>query len=96
MVTNYVNNKFLEEHNTCLFKWSFYNKQAKKVEVVMIPNAFFDIQKRQECQQVFKKKGLNEYFQLPPWGVDVHRSYELMTYINQDGVAKMTRHEEKK
>lgn len=34
--------------------------------------------------------GLDQYFKLPPWGVDVQRAYELMTTINDEGKDTIT------
>jgi len=34
--------------------------------------------------------GLQEYFNQPPWGIDVQRSYELITSIDEDGEAQLT------
>ena len=44
----------------------------------------------EENLQVFKKLGIEEYFRLPPCGVDVQRAYELMTTMNEDGLAELT------
>ena len=44
----------------------------------------------EENIQIFKKLGIEEYFKLPPCGVDVQRAYELMTTMNKDGTAKPT------
>ena len=34
--------------------------------------------------------GLDGYFGLEPWGVDIQRAYELMTTINSNGVATLS------
>ena len=34
--------------------------------------------------------GLDGYFGLEPWGVDLQRAYELMTTIDKDGVATLS------
>lgn len=33
--------------------------------------------------------GLDGYFKLDPWGIELQRAYELMTTINQDGIATL-------
>ena len=72
-----------------LFKGSFYDKDVKKVGIVMTPDTFFDIPKKKECIDVFTKVGLDAYIKILAWGIDVQRSYELMTTINKEGVAKL-------
>lgn len=90
MDTSYVEQEAMEVTDACLFKGTFYDKQNKKVGVVLPPENFFKLHKAKECQEVFRKVGLDGYFNLPPWGVDIQRSYELMTTIDKDGNAVLT------
>ena len=62
----------------------------KKVIIVKLPKTFFAIQREKGVQRVFQNVGLEEYFKLPAWGVDYQRSYELMTTLDVDNVAKIT------
>ena len=39
---------------------------------------------------IFKQVGLDGYFGLEPWGIDIQRAYELMTTINKEGVATLS------
>lgn len=85
-----INTEMLDTHNTCVFKGSFNNPQGKKVGLVMLPDTFFDVNRRKECKDMFHRVGLKGYYDLPPWGIDIQRSYELMTSINEDGGAEIT------
>ena len=40
--------------------------------------------------EIFRKVGLDGYFGLEPWGIDIQRAYELMTTINKEGVATLS------
>lgn len=90
MKTSYVELENLEEADACIFKGNFYDKDQKKVGMVIPLDTFFKLHNNTECQRVFDKVGLDGYFKLPPWGIDVQRSYELMTAIDEDGHAEIT------
>ena len=63
--------------------------------VVILLESFFALHQAQPNMQVFRQVGLDGYFGLEPWGVDMQRDYELMTTINSDGVATLTNQEGK-
>ena len=90
METSYVDKKPLDLANTCIFKGEFYDQEKRKVGMVLLPNSFFDLHQAERNMQVFKQVGLDGYFGLDPWGVDIQRAYELMTTINSDGVATLS------
>lgn len=90
MDTCYVEPNALHECDACLFKGHFFDKQERKVGVVLPPDSFFKIPQMPRCQNILRQSGLDGYFSLPPWGVDVQRAYELMTTIDDDGVARIT------
>ena len=58
--------------------------------MVVLPDSFFALHQAEPNMQVFRQVGLDGYFRLEPWGVDVQRAYELMTTINSDGVATLS------
>ena len=90
METSYVDKTPLDLANTCIFKGDFYDQEKKKVGMVLLPDTFFDLHQAEPNMDVFKKVGLDGYFGLEPWGVDLQRAYELMTTIDKDGVATLT------
>ena len=59
----------------------YSSPHLKKTEPI---NTIFAMQQRDKCKAVFCLVGLQGYFRLPPWGVDVQRSYELMSKIKED------------
>lgn len=38
--------------------------------------------------------GIEGFFHLPPWGVDVQRAYKLMTSMEEDGMIEITNNKE--
>ena len=59
--------------------------------MVLLPDTFFDLHQAEPNMEIFKKKvGLDGYFGLEPWGIDIQRAYELMTTINKEGVATLS------
>ena len=85
------------KHNTCVFKGIFYDKNGKKDGFVMVPDTFFSLHARRDCTLVFSLVGgLKDLYRLPAWGVDIKRSYELMTTITEDGHAHITNNDKEK
>ena len=70
--------------------------QGKKVNVTEFPKTFFNLHNDKEVKEVLRKIQMEDYFSLPPWGVDYQRSYELMTTLNMEGHAMVTNLEDKK
>ena len=58
--------------------------------MVLLSDSFFDLHQAEPNMHVFRQVGLDGYFGLEPWGVDIQRAYELMTTINKDGVATLS------
>ena len=86
----YVDSDTLDTHTTCIFKGSFHDTNGKKVGYVTVPNTFFSLHAERDCTLVFGLVGLRGFYKLPAWGVDIKRSYELMTSITEDGHAHIT------
>ena len=76
MDTSYLEPQFLDAHEAFLFKGTYYDKGARKVSMVMAPDSFFKIHKEPTCQKILKKVGLEKYFNLPPWGIDIQRAHD--------------------
>lgn len=90
MDVSYVDQVALEAADSCIFKGKFKDKDQKTVGTVILPDIFFDFNKAPGVIEVFEKVGLDGYFKLDLWGVDTQRAYELMTTIDEDGVATLT------
>ena len=76
METSYVDKTPLDFTNTCIFKGDFYDQDKKKVGMVLLPDTFFDLHQAEPNMNIFKQVGLDGYFGLEPWGVDIQRAYE--------------------
>ena len=81
---NFVDEKILNSSGSYMFKGKFLKKEGKKCQIVLLPNSFFPTHQRDECKALFHLVEIQGYFRLPPWGVDVHQSYELMTNIKEE------------
>ena len=55
-----------------------------------MPANFQAMGRDDKYMDVFRRLGLEDYFRLPPCGVDIQRSYELMTSIDAIDTAKLT------
>ena len=80
----------LHQKGTCIFKGQYTDAKNTKVQVVALPTSFQELGKEKELLDVYKEVGIDEYFKLPPCGIDVQRAHELMTTIEEDGVAELT------
>ena len=58
--------------------------------VLLLLDSFFDLHQAEPNMKIFKQVGLDGYFGLEPWGVDIQRAYELMTTINKEGAATLS------
>lgn len=90
MSTCFVDKGVLNQQVACVFQVYFLNKEKKKCTYIAMPDTFERVHKTKEYMDVFKRVGLDGYFNLPPCGIDLQRSYELMSSLNEDGVARVT------
>ena len=71
METSYVDQTPLDLANTCIFKRDFYDQDKKKVGMVLLPDSLFDLHQAKPIMKIFRQVGLDDYFGLEPWGVDI-------------------------
>ena len=90
MPTCFVDPGILERHEACVFQGEFYDKENKRCTYTAMPDTLKKCTRTKIIWKIFKKVGLDGYFSLPPCGVDLQRSYELMSSLNDEGVATMT------
>lgn len=90
MQTCFVDKRVLDEHGTCVFQGQFFDKDKVRCTYTTVPDSFVKVQKDKKYIDLFKRVGLDGYFSLPPCGVDLQRSYELLSSIDKDGNAKIT------
>ena len=87
----FVDANVLAKKGTCLFRGKFHTPEGKKVHMVALPNTFQQLGLEEKVQDVYAKLGIEFYFKLPPWGIDVQRAYEVMTIIDKIGTVTLTR-----
>ena len=56
-----------------------------------LPNTFQQLGHDKDIQEIYAKLGINGYFKLKPWGIDIKRAYEVMTTIDEIGMVTLTR-----
>ena len=42
-----------------------------------------------DAAKIFEKVGLLQYFSLPPWGIDVKRSYQIISTLTEEGTTQI-------
>ena len=94
--TCFVDEEVLSAKGTCVFRGEFAAPKHNKVGLVLLPSSFQTLGLEEGYIDIYKKIGLEDYFRLPPCGVDVQRAYELMTTIDSIGTADLTNKEGEK
>ena len=67
----FVDAESLERRNLTIFKGEFHTLEGKKVLLVDLPDTFQQLGQDEDIQVVYTKLGIEGYFQLKPWGIDV-------------------------
>ena len=86
----FVDAELLERRNLTIFKGEFHTPEGKKLLLVDLPDTFQQLGQDEDLQDVYTKLGIEGYFKLKPWGIDVQRAYELMTSIDEIGTVTLT------
>ncbi|KAI5060296.1 hypothetical protein GOP47_0024716 [Adiantum capillus-veneris] len=87
---SWVTKEILDAHDAVIIKGRFNTMEGYRATLVMLSDSFFRMQYKPEYKVIFRRLGLENYFSLQPWGVDIQRSWELLTSIDDDGVALLT------
>ena len=82
--------KLLERQNLCIFKGEFHTPEGRKVLLVNLPDTFQQLGHDDNLQEIYAKLGINGYFKLKPWGIDIQRAYEVITSIDDIGTVALT------
>ena len=91
MMTQYfVDAELLEKKNTCIFRGEFHTPEGTKVHMVDLPVTFQQLGHNEDIQEIYTKLGIEGYFKLKPWGIDIKRAYELMTTIDEISTVTLT------
>ena len=65
----------LQAYKLALFTGNFKTDTDTVWSVTIFPEEFWQFHKHVSCTDIFSKVGLDGYFSLPSWGMDVKRSY---------------------
>lgn len=85
----YVDKETLRAFQTAIFTGSFKTAEGSPWTVSLMPDNFQPIGTHKESMKVYSKVGLQVYFSLPPWGMDVKRCYQLLSTLDEEGNAKI-------
>lgn len=85
--TSYIDKENLRVFETRVFEGKCKKDDGQVIQVNMLPNNFWTMQAHPDLAEFFSRLGLSRYFSLAPWGIDVKRSWQLMTTIGEDGMA---------
>ena len=84
----YVDKATLQAFDITVFTGSFKTETDVVGTISIWPEEFRRIQAHDDdAMAVFSRVGLDPYFSLPAWGVDVERAYQLLSTIEEDGSA---------
>ena len=81
----YVDKATLQAYKLALFTGNFKTDTDTVWSVTIFPEEFWQFHKHVSCTDIFSKVGLDGYFNLPAWGMDVKRSYHLLDTLTEEG-----------
>ena len=70
-----------------MFTGTFKTKEDNIWRVTILLEEFRQIQVHADAMAIYTKVGLEFYFSLPSWGMDVLRAHQLITTLQDDGTA---------
>ena len=85
----FVDVEALKKRGLCLFRGESQTPKGKKVHMVALLDTFQQLVREKELQEIYAKLGIEGYFKLPPWGIDVQRAYELRKTIDKIRTVKL-------
>ena len=80
----------LETYKLALFTGNVKTDTDTVWSVTIFPEEFWQFHKHINCINIFSKVGLDGYFNLPAWGMDVKRSYQLLDTLTEEGNATIS------
>ena len=85
----YVDKQTLQAYNIGVFIGIFKMEQDKVWTVTILPEEIRQIQVHTDAMAIYTKVGLESYFSLLAWGMDVQKAHQLITSLQEDGRATM-------
>ena len=83
----YVDKQTLQAYNIGVFTGTFKTEEDKVWTVTILPEEFQQIQVHTNAMAIYIKVGLESYFSLLSWGMDVLQAHQLLTTLQDDGTA---------
>ena len=81
----YVDKQTLQAYNIGVFAGTFKTEEEKVWTMTILLEKFQKIQVHIDAMAIYVKGGLESYFSLPSWGMDVLQAHQLLTTLQDDG-----------
>ena len=85
----YVDKETLRACEIGVFVGTFKTREEAVWTMSILPENLQLLSKHHDTARIFDKVGLTPYFSLPPWGLDVKRSYQLLNTLTEEGTANI-------
>ena len=83
----YIDKPTLQAYNIGVFIGTFKTEEDKVWSVTISPEEIRQTQVHTDAMAIHTKVGLESYFSLPAWGMDVQKAHQLITSLQEDGMA---------
>ena len=77
----------LQAYNIGVFTGTFKTEEDKVWTVTILLEEFRQIQVHTDAMEIYTKVGLESYFSLPSWGMDILWAHQLITTLQEDQTA---------
>ena len=71
----YIDKPTLQSYNIGVFTGTFKTEDEKVWSVTILPEEIRQIQVHTDAMAIYTKVGLESYFSLPAWGMDVQKAH---------------------
>ncbi|MCO5577473.1 hypothetical protein L7F22_031306 [Adiantum nelumboides] len=73
-----------------IFIAKFRDEEGDNIKTTIMSREIWTLHRRPEVASAVRAVHLEQFFRLPPWGIDYMRAHELMSSIQYDGKAMLT------
>ena len=77
----YIDKPTLQAYNMGVFTGTFKTEDDKVWSVTILPEEIRQIQVHADAMAIYTKVGLESYFSLPAWGMDVQKAHQLLSTL---------------
>ena len=81
----YIDNEELRAFRVGLFTGKFKDLQQRIWTITLMPQELHQMHIYQHAMELYRKLGLQAFFQLPICGVDIKRVHQLLTTMDEEG-----------